>query len=77
MYELLLLGCNIPTGPYYDSVSGNCVFSCPSVFQGVYATGTCDPGEFKRDIICMMSHCFMVLPWILSFSGGTGLDSKC
>ena len=49
---MLLLGCDIATGPYYDSISENCVFSCPRGFQGVYATGTCDPGEFKRDIIC-------------------------
>ena len=39
---VLLTGCDIVTGPYYDSVSGNCVHSCPIGFQGIYATGACD-----------------------------------
>ena len=45
----LLTGCTAVTaGQYYDIISGNCVFSCPHGFQGVYATGTCDPGELER-----------------------------
>ena len=45
---VLLTGCDIMTGPYYDSVSGNCVRSCPIGFQGIYATGACDPCKSNK-----------------------------
>ncbi len=47
--RLCIAGCDINAAGelYFDQASGSCVQSCPIGFQGVFATGTCEPCEFS------------------------------